>query len=260
MSDGEERCLRIFLEWYNKQMKSNYKKKRKMDQDSKGKMYDYLCEDTQTGSQIAVEISSLFDSAVNNKFKIGWAEIFSNIRKNLEGKLNGTFMLHTPISINYKKKDSKKLIKDITEKVLNLHKTLKVGEDTKVNISNPSFKILLRLERINDSSSQIVSLSDHKCKRIPPEYVQNKVRDILEKGKNDQLGKGKETGIETFLVLENNLPVSIGETKGNKNIFSKAFDEINYRKYSFIDHVIIIDKNKVYEIYNKLNIKKRVRS
>ena len=62
--------------------------------------WDWVCYDTETGKEIAVEVKSLRDKQLSEKGKITW-RFLEEVQNNLQGKLPGTYHLFPNIPNGY---------------------------------------------------------------------------------------------------------------------------------------------------------------
>jgi hypothetical protein len=94
---GECDIIAGFLNWLNSDGKSLKVSDRPDDHDQHGKTCDYICVDTTKGTEIAVELITLWreeDACREDKL---WLKFIHEIESELNGKVTGTYHVYSPM-------------------------------------------------------------------------------------------------------------------------------------------------------------------
>jgi len=95
--------------------------------------WDWVCQDTKSGEEIALEVKKLTDFKLEERRKIIW-DILEEIKDDLSDKLPGTFYLDIDIPNNYylplRGQHNKQIFKDVVyETILQVAQILKLDEE-----------------------------------------------------------------------------------------------------------------------------------
>ncbi len=217
--------------------------------------WDWVCYDTETGEEIAVEVKRVTDPELEEKSHIMWQllrEVQSDCSKSKQ--LPGTFTLAIDIPQSYylpfDRKRNRQKFKDILcNAILRAAKTLKLGE-TKDLIPQVAKRsplvstnlLVLDLHKLSDEGNFLYKSSGttgwdsiHFDKTQLEEFEQ------LVLHANEQLKKSSRK--ETFLVL-----IEEGYRPKDPDEIAEAFTKINAGSYSKIRHVYFIRGKEITKI------------
>ncbi|MBE9513268.1 MAG: hypothetical protein IMY77_04375 [Chloroflexi bacterium] len=216
--------------------------------------WDWVCYDTETGDEIAVEVKRITKQILEKKRK-EICNLLDEVTSSLSNKLTGTFSLFVDTYKEYnfpfkKQPESRQTFKDIlSETIIEVAQRLNVGEteDLKPEISErllfmlPDI-ILLELKKLNNQGS-VVKLHHGTtgCYSISFDELELEKFEQLVSHANEQLKQSNTK--ETFLVLieERERPIDPPE-------IMQAFTNINAESYSEMRHVYFMRGGEVTEI------------
>jgi len=223
--------------------------------DLKGKSdWDWVCHDTETSDEIAVEVKKITDEKLEVRYDTIW-DILREIGGDLSNKLPGTFALQTNIPKNdylsLRGQQKKQRFKDILcEAIFQTAQTLKLGDDRglipqiskRLPFALPD-SFFCALQKVGDEGSMLqlgstvggfwsIELKEHELTKFEEMVSQA----------NKQL-KQASSANQTFLVIiEEGLRSTIPET------VAMALEQINRNSYSHINHIYYVSGKKVVEI------------
>ncbi len=224
--------------------------------DLNGKLnWDWVCYDTKTGEEIAVEVKRIQDKDLVETWDMIW-DILYEIRNDLSNKLPGIFALAIGISPkNYylplRGQQNKQKFKNVLcEAIFQTAQTLKLEEErglTPQLIGQLPFVLpdsfFFNLQKVNDEGSMLQlgsSVGGSWSPRLN-EHELKKFEELVSHA-NKQL-KLATSANQTFLVIiEEGLRMTIPET------VSMALEQINHNSYSHINHIYYVSGEKVVEI------------
>ncbi len=221
--------------------------------------WDWVCRDTETNDEIAIEVKQLTDEKLEKSYDMIWG-ILREIRNDLSNKLPGTFALQTHIPPkNYylplKGQQNKQKFKDVLcEAIFQTAQTLNLEDERSLTpqltrqlpfVLPDSFFFILKKVKDEGSVLQLgsavggfwsIELKEHELKNFER---------LVSHANNEQLKLAKQefSVKETFLlIIEEGLRQAIPETVG------MALEQINHNSHSYIDHIYYVSGEKVVEI------------
>ncbi len=263
-SDWEKRRVQRVLDYHNKKYGTHIAiddKTQNVRPDLKGKSdWDWVCHDTGTGDEVAIEVKNLTEQALEEKDNTTY-RFLKEITSNFETKLPGTFYLSYNIPSDYVlpvkgHKDKKELRTLLSEVICRTAPRLQIGENVDLD---RRIRLMLRimkktgrrfyipqtlsctLVKINNEGS-LLSLGSGMTYWQSPE-IKDAELDKFEKmvsHANEQLQKANTK--ETFLVFIE------GHSGREPSALAKAFSSIKLASYSGIKYVYFVMVEKVTEI------------
>ena len=217
--------------------------------------WDWVCCDTETNEEIAVEVKKITDEKLEVSYNT-IRDILEEIRSDLSNKLPGTFHLHISIPPkNYylplKGQQNKQKFKDVLcEAIFQTAQTLKLGKDSglipqiigKLPFALPD-SFFCALYKSSDKGSAL-----HKGSGVTgswsPRLNEHELKNFEElvSHANEQLGQATNTKRTILVIIEEGLRITIPDT------VAMALEQINHASYSQINHIYYISGEKVEEI------------
>ncbi len=251
-SDGKKRRVKHVLDYHNKKYGTHIDIRGKTQDiypELKGKSdWDWVCYDTETDDECAVEVKEITKEQVEVKSE-GIYKLLHEVREHLQNKLPGSFSLFVAIDSDYdfpfkKQAKNKQLFKKALSKAIMVtaHRLdAEQKEDITSQISEEiPFElpptIFFDLYRSNDKNSilvieRLVGISSSKLENF----------EHLVSHANEQLKKAEAE--ETFLVL-----IEEGYNPTDPPKIEEALKSIDASSYSEIRHVYFIRGEEVAEI------------
>ena len=224
--------------------------------DLKGQLnWDWVCYDTRTKDEIAVEVKRLTDPQIEQKSRIIW-QILTEVqnRTNKARILPGTYLLSSEINFNkallFKEKGDKTELKDTMFKVIcESAKSMKQGEE---KLLTPLIKQRLSYQLPDLTSLTLYKISAEDSLVIKGsgitgfgsiEFDANELNEFqkLVAHANDQLGKANPR--KTLLVI-----IEEGFRHKDPVVIKEAFSKIKPACYSNTNNVYFVRGKKVVEI------------
>ncbi len=221
--------------------------------------WDWVCRDTETHEEIAVEIKKLTDEKLEVRHNtIG--DVLEEIKNDLSNKLPGTFLICISISpknhyLSFRKQQNKQKFKDVLcEAIFQTAQRLKLEEEQALTpqiIGQLPFALpdsfFCALCKVSDKGSALYKSSAVLGSWSPrlKEHELKKFEQLVSHANNEQLKLAKQefSAKETFLVIiVEGLRQAIPET------VAMALEQINHNSYSYIDHLYYVSVEKVVEI------------
>ena len=251
-----ERVQRV-LDYHNKKYGTRIEIKDKSENvypKLKGQLnWDWVCYDTRTGDEIALEVKKLTDPKLEERWKMMW-HLFEEIRDNISNELPGSFLLHFNIPRKYclqlRGQRNRQEFKNILCKVIcETAQKLQLGEEkglTPQIIEQLPFSLsdcFFSLHKYRDEGSALglgsgvmgfwpLRLDEHELKKF---------EQLVSQANNKQLKKANVK--ETFLIfIDEGLRLAIPYTVAD------ALKNINHDSYSQINHIYYVSGKKVEEI------------
>ena len=250
------------LDYYNEKYGTHIEIKGKTTDiypDLKGQInWDWVCYDTKTGEEIAVEVKKLTDPQLEERGNIIW-NILEEIKDNLSNKLPGTFVLGIDIPNNYylplsgqrNRQEFKNLL---YETIFQIAQRLKLEEERALTpqiIGQLPFALpdsfFCALQKV-DNEGSVLGLSSGVTgfwSRWLDEHELKKFEKLVSHANNEQLKVAKkEFNVkETFLVF-----ICEGLRLANPYTVANAIKRINRDSYSYINYICYVSGEKVTEI------------
>ena len=217
--------------------------------------WDWVCHDTKTDDEIAVEVKRITDEKLEVSYNTIW-DILYEVKNDLLNRLPGTFLLSIDISCkNYylpiRGQQNKQRFKDILcEAIFQTAQKLKLEEDRglipqireKLPFALPD-SFSCGLIKVNDEGSMLQLGSSVGGSWSP----RLKKYELKEFGKmvshaNEQLGQATNAKRTILVIIEEGLRMAIPET------VAVALEQINPDSYSQINHIYYVSGKKVEEI------------
>ncbi len=222
--------------------------------------WDWVCCDTETGEEIAIEVKRLTEQALEAKDNMTW-QLLEKVRDSLSEKLPGTFSLHVNVPGDYDlpikgQKDKQELQDLLCTMIDRTAPRLQVGEEVdlkrKINILLRIMKkegkrfyiprgvVSCKLYKNSDEGS-VLALSPGLMWWQSPEIKDAELEqwEQMVSHANEQLQKANVK--ETFLVFIE------GHSGREPSALEKAFSSIKQESYSGIKYVYFV-MGKVTEI------------
>jgi len=218
--------------------------------------WDWVCYDTKTGDEIAVEVKKITDCKLEGRGNIIW-DILEEIKDNLSNKLPGTFSLYIDIPKNYylplRGQRNKQGFKNILyEAIFQIAQRLKLEERESLtpHLGQLPFALpdtfLCALQKVSDEGSMLrlgsgatgwwsTELDEHELEKF----------EQLISHANEQLRVAqKEFNVkQTFLVIiEEGYRITYPDT------LADAIKRINHTSYSHINHIYYVSGEEVKEV------------
>lgn len=215
--------------------------------------WDWICYDTETSDEIAIEVKRLTDEQLEGRQNMLW-QLLVEVSDSLSGKLPGTFNLDIDIPPNYhlslKGHHNKQQFKKVLyEAIIQTAPTLKVGKDRgltpqiseRLPFALPD-SFFCALCKVSDKGSALYKSSGVGGSWSPKlNEDEFKKFEQLVSHANEQLSKANAK--QTFLVIvEEGLRLTIPET------VAMALEQINRNSYSHINHIYYVSGEEVVEI------------
>lgn len=253
-----ERVQRV-LDCHNKKYGTNIEIKGKSADvypDLKGELnWDWVCYDTKTGDEIAIEDKRLTDPKLEEKGNIIW-QLLEEVRDSLSNpqKLSGTFYLYVDFPKDYylpfNEQSNKREFKNLLyEAIYKTAQRLKLGEkeDLKPKIigqllfSLPD-RFLCCLYKFGDEGS-VIGLGSGSTGWSSRELDEHELKEFetLVSHANTQLSQANVK--ETFLVI-----IEEGRRITYPDTVSDALKRINRADYSHINHIYYVSGEEVKEV------------
>lgn len=219
--------------------------------------WDWVCHDTKTGDEIAVEVKKLTDEELEVRHNtIG--DVLEEIKNDLSNKLPGTFLIGSSSPTNWNiplrgQQNKQKFKSVLCEAIFQTAKTLKLEEEQALTpqiIGQLPFTLpdsfFCALQKVSDEGSALYK--SFGFVGVWPRQLNNhelvKFEELVSHG-NEQLkvAKDKFKVKETFLVIiEEGLRITLPST------IPDAFNSISHNSYSYIDHAYCVSGEEVTEI------------
>jgi len=261
---GKEHVQRV-LDYHNEKYVTRIEIKGKTQDihpDLKGKSdWDWVCYDTETDNEVAVEVKKLTDPKLERRDNIIW-QLLEEIRNDLSNKLPGTFTLYIDVPKNFyfpigKTKELRirqEFKNALCKAICETAQRLKLGEDRgltphitgQLPFALPN-SFFCALQKMSDEGSVLVlgsGVTDFWPGKLN-EHEFKKFEQLVSHANNEQLEVAKkEFNVkETFLVV-----ICEGLRLANPYTVTDAFKRINPDSYSQINHVYYVSGKKVVEI------------
>ena len=220
--------------------------------------WDWVCYDTKTGEEIALEVKKLTDFKLEERGNIIWS-ILEEIKDDLSNKLPGTFCLYIDISNNYylplRGRHNMQEFKNVLyENIFQVAQMLKLEEERHLTpqvIKQLPFALpdsfFCALHKVSKEGSVLVLGSGVTgfWSRELNERELNKFKQLVSHANNEQLRVAKEEFNikEVFLVF-----ICEGLRLANPYTVANAIKRINYDNYSRINHIYYVSGKKVVKI------------
>ncbi len=217
--------------------------------------WDWVCCDTETRGEIAVEVKKLTDEKLEVRHNtIG--DVLEEIKNDLSNKLPGTFLLGISISprnsyLPLRGQQNRQKFKDVLcEAIFQTAQRLKLEEEQALTpqiIGQLPFALpdsfFCGLCKVSDKGSALYKssgvtgswswqLNEHELKNF----------EELVSHANEQLGQATNAKRTILVIIEEGLRMTIPDT------VAMALEQINHGSYSQIDHIYSITGEKVAEI------------
>lgn len=216
--------------------------------------WDWVCYDTETGEEIAVEVKKLLDPRLEERGNIVW-QLLEEVRNSLSKsqKLPGTFILYVDIPNNYylpfsKQRNRQEFKNLLYEAIYKTAQRLKSGEteDLKPQIVKqlpfvlPDF--FLHLRKFSDAGDVLIRSSGFTG-LWSPQLDEHELKEFetLVSHANTQLSQANVK--QTFLVI-----IEEGHRLTNSNTIADALKRANRNSYSQINYVYYVSGKVVAEI------------
>jgi hypothetical protein len=222
----------------------------------KGKSdWDWVCYDTKTTDEVAVEVKKLTDEKLEVTRDMIW-NILYEIRNDLSNKLPGTFALHIGIPPkNYylalRGQQNKQKFKDVLyEVIFQTAQTLELEEErglTPQIIGQLPFALpdsfFCALCKVSDKDSML-QLGSSVGGSWSPRLNEHefKIFEELVSHANEQLGQATNAKRTILVIIEEGLRMTIPDT------VAMALEQINRNSYFHINHIYYVSSEKVVEI------------
>lgn len=216
--------------------------------------WDWVCCDTETSDEIAVEVKKLTDEKLEVRYNT-LVDILEGIKNDLSGKLPGTFLLghsispknyYLPLQGHRGHQNKQKFKNVLCEAIFQTAQTLKLKE---VQALTPQIKgqlpfalpdsFFCALQKVSDEGSALYKSSGvlgfWSLKLKEPEL--EKFEELVSHANDKQLKVArKEFNVkETFLVI-----IAEGQRLTIPETVAKALKKINHDSYSQINHIYYI--------------------
>ena len=256
----EKRRVQRVLDYHNKKYEKNIAIKDKTTDvypQLRGQSnWDWVCTDTGTGNEIAVEVKRLTDLKLEERGHIIW-QLLEEVRGSLSDKLPGTFFLSVDIPKDYyppigkiKEPRNRQEFKNTLYKTIyETAQRLKLGENECLNsqiIGQLPFTLpdlfLCDLQKVSDEDS-ILGLGSGVTgfwSQWLDKHELGKFEHLVSHA-NEQLKKANVK--ETFLVI-----IDEGHRIAYSGTVAEAFKHINHDSYSCINHVYYLSGEKITEV------------
>jgi len=259
--EWERKRVQRVLDYHNRKNGTHIEIKGKTQNvrpDLKGKSdWDWVCYDTKTGDEIAVEVKKITDPKLEERWNMMW-QLLEEIRDNISNELPGSFLLHFNIPRKYylqlRGQRNRQEFKNILCKVIyETAQRLQLGEEkglTPQIIEQLPFSLsdcFFSLHKHRDEGSALglgsgvmgfwpLRLDEHELKKF---------EQLVSQANNKQLKVAKkEFNVkETFLVF-----IDEGLRLANPYTVADALKRINRGSYSYINHIYYVSGEKVAEI------------
>ncbi len=212
--------------------------------------WDWVCYDTKTGDEIAVEAKKITDPKLEERWNIMW-QLLEEIRDNISNELPGTFVLHFNISgkhcLQLGRQRNRQEFKNILCKVIyETAQRLQLGEEkglTPQIIEQLPFSLsdcFFNLQKYRDEGSALILGSSTQQSELELKTFEQLVSDA---NKQLNVAKKKFNIKDTYLVL-----IDEGHRPAKPYIVAEALKRINHDSYSHINHIYYVSGEKVEEI------------
>ncbi len=261
----EKRHVQCVLEYHNKKYGTHIAiggKTQDVRPDLKGKSdWDWVCCDTETGDEIALEVKKLTDQALEAKDSMMW-QFLEKVRDSLSTKLPGTFGLHVNIPGDYYlpikgQKDKQELQDLLCTMIDRTAPRLQVGEEADLKrkiiillrimkkegerFYIPRGVVSCKLYKYSDEGN-VLALSPGLMwwQSLEIEETELEQWEQMVSHANEQLQKANVK--ETFLVFIE------GHSGRKPSALEKAFSSIKQESYSAIKYVYFVIGEEVTKV------------
>ncbi len=214
--------------------------------------WDWVCYDTRTGDEIALEVKKLTDTKSEERVNIVW-QLLEEVSHSLSGRVPGTFSLSIDIPKDYYlplNKQNKQELRDLLcEVVCETAQRLKSEEEENLE---PEILRRLSFKLDNDCSFTLTKLSDkgsaiYKSSGIigwgSISFDESELAEFEQLVSQANIQLEKATVKETFLVL-----IEEGHRPKDPPEVAEALKNINSASYSEISHVYFIRGEEIAKI------------
>ena len=176
-----------------------------------GRKWDWVCRDSLTGLEAAVEVKKLTKEDLEEHHSILWHEIGDSLKNSLSGKLPGTFVLSIAMTGKRKlpvlrKATREKLIAHLEEEIRSVAPDLKPGENYDFARQfkpelNPALSVSVM--KLDDSGAELyLSSTTIQWGSLLKDNELFTTLEKLLKDADKQLSEAKSRGIQqTFLII-----------------------------------------------------------
>jgi len=208
--------------------------------------WDWVCRDTKTGDEIAIEVKKLTDEKLEVRYNT-LVDVLEEIKNDLSNKLPGTFLLSISISpkTSYlpRGQQNKQKFKDVLrEAIFQTAQTLKLEAEQALTpqiIGQLPFALpdsfFCALYKLSDKGSALykssgvggswsLKLNEHELKKF----------EELASHANEQLSQATNAKRTILVIIEEGLRMTIPDT------VAIAFEQINHASYSQINHIYYV--------------------
>lgn len=259
--EWQRKRVQLALDYHNRKYGTNIiikDKARYIYPTLRGKRdWDWVCHDTKTGDEIALEVKKLTDEELEKRQNLIW-DILIELRDKLLNKLPGTFVLGINFLENYplqlRGQQNKQEFKDILYRaIFQTAKTLKLGEERNLTpqilgqlpFARPD-SFVCELQKVSNRDS-LLRLSSGVTGFWSKELGGNEFVKFgqLVSDANEKLKKAKDdfNVKETFLVF-----ICEGLRLANQNTVAGALNRMSQQNYSQINHIYYVSGEEVTDI------------
>jgi hypothetical protein len=221
--------------------------------------WDWVCCDSETNVEIAVEVKKLTDEKLEVRQNIIW-EVIEDIKNELSCKLSGEFVLYITSPKNYQLplqgKENKQKFKDIiSQAIIEKSQTLKLEDKidltpqitTESSLSAPNH-FFFELHKSSDEGSALYQ-SSGVVGSWSPSLNKHELEKFIElvSHANEQLKQATNAKQTFLIIIEEGLRITTHGT------VIMAFKQIDHTIYSHIDYIYYISGKEIEEIIPNTN-------
>jgi hypothetical protein len=176
-----------------------------------GKQWDWVCRDSLTGLEAAIEIKQLTSEDLEERHSILWQEIGGTLKNLLSSKLPGTFVLSMAMPEKrpmLPKATKEELVAHLEKEIKSVVPHLKPRENHQLAVqSELKPDLLFSVMKLDDSGAELY-LSSHSFQWGSPLKDNELFKTLVKllRDANRQLGEAKRRGIQqTFFIITEQL-------------------------------------------------------
>ena len=258
----ERKRVQRVLDYHNKKYGTHIEIKDKsiyvypqLKRQTKQTNWDWVCYDTKTGDEVAVEVKKLTDEKLEVRHNTIWG-VLEEIQSDLSNKLLGSFSLGISISpkdyyLPLRGQQNKQKFKEVLcEAIFQTAQRLKLEEEQALTpqiIGQLPFALpdsfFCALCKVSDEGSALYK-SSGVVGSWPWQLNEHELKNFEElvSHANEQLGQATNAKRTILVIIEEGLRITIPDT------VAMALEQINHASYSQINHIYYISGEEVEEI------------